>query len=207
VLFYARYAAGEVLVIDDLLTPDALQQLRTIALRAPQWEVKAGGYLGAFMEKGFAPAAVARLATELEAAMPRIFGRAALRIKRAPRARRRPDCSRSLRAGHTLSMFWGFKHNATGGTLIKAHADPAAINLNLWIAPDDDVYTGQHARGGLIVYNKSSARKGMEDHRLVNKCLTRSFRTRAPSIRACCCCCRCWLLAQHLPHMGRAERL
>ena len=107
----AQFREG-VAVIDNLLTDEALHELRTLGVHSTVWnEVKAGGYLGALpQEDGFAPPVIAKLARDLERLLPRIFD------------------------VHTLLMFWGFKHDtvrAPNG--IKAHADTAAINLNFWV--------------------------------------------------------------------------
>ena len=60
--------------------------------------------LSALQEDGFTPAVVARLASQLEVALPSVFG------------------------NHTLSMAWGYKYDsggagAAGAAGIGAHAD------------------------------------------------------------------------------------
>ena len=128
------YLAGEVLVLDDFLSKDALAELLRLGLESTNWNsVKAGGYLGGFTSDGFAPPVVAQLALDLEAAMPRVL------------------------AAHSLLMFWGFKHDTTRTRSyhgIKAHADTAAVNLNFWVTPDE-ANLDPHS-GGLIVYRASA---------------------------------------------------
>lgn len=137
----SSYEAGEVVVLDEFLTPDALDELRRLGLESTNWNsVKAGGYIGAFTTDGFAPPVVAQLALDLEQAMPRV-----------------------LRA-HSLLMFWGFKHDTVRTRAyhgIKAHADTAAVNLNFWVTPDEANL--DPSSGGLIVYERVSTPESFKD--------------------------------------------
>jgi hypothetical protein len=136
----ASYLRGDIVVMDGFLTAPALAELLRLGLEAPNWlRVKAGGYIGAFGSDGFAPPVVARLASELEAAMPRVFG------------------------PHSLLMFWGFKHDTTLTRPyygIKPHADTAAVNLNFWVTPDE-ANTNPEG-GGLVLYDRMTPR--MDKH-------------------------------------------
>jgi hypothetical protein len=115
------------IVIDDLLTPEALAALRAFCLRADVWKSPyANGYLGAFPEHGFAPPILAQIAEELRAAYPAII------------------------ADHPLLHFWAFKYDSTLHG-IPAHADFAAVNVNFWITPDEANLDRDH--GGLVVWN------------------------------------------------------
>ena len=55
-------------------------------------------------------------------------------------------------------MAWGFKHD-TAETRpyygIKAHADQAAVNFNLWVTPDSANL--EPGSGGLVVYSRRAA--------------------------------------------------
>lgn len=129
------YLAGEVVILDDFLTGDALRHLRRLACGAPVWhESKPRGYLGAYDHGGFAPSCVARLASELSEAMPNVFEHA------------------------TLNRFWGYKYESMPvragdvGSGICAHVDPAQINANFWLTEDSANLDA--ASGGMVVWSK-----------------------------------------------------
>jgi len=108
-----RTARPQIVVIDNLLTPEALQKLRRFCLDSTVWrKVYDGGYLGAFPEHGFAPLLLAQIAEELRAVYPDIIG------------------------DHPLLHFWAFKYDSSLRG-IKTHADFAAVNVNFWITPDE----------------------------------------------------------------------
>jgi tetratricopeptide (TPR) repeat protein len=120
--------ANPVVVIDDFLTPSALDGLRRFCNDSTIWrEVYEGGYLGAFPEHGVACPLLAQIARELQQSYPRIFG------------------------SHPLLQIWAFKY---GSRLegIPLHADFAAINVNFWITPDEANLDPAH--GGLVIWDK-----------------------------------------------------
>ena len=120
-------ATPKLVVIDDLLTPEALDALRRFCWRSTVWNSNyPGGYLGAFPEDGFAPALLAQLSEEFRARFPLIF-------------RRLP-----------LKLWWAFKCDA-GAPGIGIHADFAAVNVNFWITPDDANLDAES--GGLRIWN------------------------------------------------------
>jgi len=123
---------GEVVVIDNFLTMPALQALKEVGLEAQFWHAtRLNNYVGAMDDDGFGPDVLARLANELEEAMPDVFD------------------------GHTLLMHWGFKHDTELGPHgIAAHADTAAVNLNFWVT--DDHANLDDKSGGLVVFDKRS---------------------------------------------------
>ena len=75
--------------------------------------VKEGGYLGAYLREGFASPVLLRLAEELRAALPGVFGE------------------------HQLTQLWAYKYAQRSPRGTALHADQAAVNVNLWITPDD----------------------------------------------------------------------
>jgi hypothetical protein len=98
-----------------------------------------GGYLGSFIDAEFNAPLLLQLAEELQAALPELLG------------------------GHQLTMAWAFKYgnNETdweGPPGIKAHADEAAINLNLWLSADD-ANLEDGTGGGLRVYTTQAPRE------------------------------------------------
>ncbi len=115
---YRSHAPG-IAWFDGLLTPRALAALRRFCLASTIWNEfrYSNGYLGAFLDRGFACPLLLQIAQELAAALPDIF------------------------AGHPIAKMWAFKYDSrpqvkgVGG--IPIHADFAAVNVNFWITPDD----------------------------------------------------------------------
>ena len=107
-------AAGQLKaeVIDDFLTPDALEQVRKFCLESTVWRHPYKfGYVGAFPQDGFATISLFAVAEELEAALGEAFD------------------------GYQLAQWWAFEYDARlPGTDI--HGDDADFSLNLWITPD-----------------------------------------------------------------------
>jgi tetratricopeptide (TPR) repeat protein len=123
-------AQPQIVVIDDLLTKEALAKLRRFCLESTVWrQVYDGGYLGAFPEHGFAPPLLAQIAEELRATYPRII------------------------EDYPLLHFWAFKYDSSLNG-IKVHADFAAVNVNFWITPDEANLDPEH--GGLVVWDKAA---------------------------------------------------
>ena len=126
-----RYATSDagILVIDDLLSADALNELRRLCLESTIWfdDRHLGGYLGAMLRDGFSAPVLLRIADELKRRMPEIF--------------------RDL----PLAQMWAYKYNSLlEGTAL--HADSAAINVNFWITPDEANLS--EGRGGLVVFDQ-----------------------------------------------------
>ena len=120
----------KLVVIDNLLTPQALAALRRFCLESTIWrKTYPRGYLGAFPESGFACPLLAQIAEEFRTTFPAIFG------------------------AHPLVYLWGFKYDSRHHG-IEVHADQAAVNVNFWITPDDANLDPDH--GGLIVWDKAA---------------------------------------------------
>jgi tetratricopeptide (TPR) repeat protein len=125
-----RTAQPQIVVIDDLLTAEALEKLRRFCLDSTVWRaIYEGGYLGAFPEHGFAPPLLAQIAEELRATYPVIIG------------------------DHPLLHFWAFKYDSSLRGIAK-HADFAAVNVNFWITPDEANLDPEH--GGLVVWDAAA---------------------------------------------------
>ena len=119
-----------IVVIDDLLTPRALEALRRYCRGSDFWHAAySQGYLGAFPESGFAAPLLAQVAEELSATFPEIF------------------------AGHPLRYHWGFKYDSRLDG-IGIHADEAAVNVNFWITPDEA--NRDPEGGGLVIWDKAA---------------------------------------------------
>ena len=125
-----RASNNQLVVIDNLLTPEALAKIRRFCLGSNIWrQTYSDGYLGAFPEHGFAAPLLAQIADEFRDTFPAIFG------------------------GHPLRYLWAFKYDSAMSG-IKIHADEAAVNVNFWITPDEANLDPGH--GGLVVWDKAA---------------------------------------------------
>jgi Tfp pilus assembly protein PilF len=117
----------KIVVVDDLLTPAALDGLRRFCWGSTVWQFAySEGYLGAFPEDGFAPPLLAQVSEELRASFPHI-------LRELP-----------------LKLWWAFKCDSRLSG-IGVHADFAAVNVNLWITPDDANLDAES--GGLVIWD------------------------------------------------------
>jgi tetratricopeptide (TPR) repeat protein len=125
-----RHKRPQIVVIDNLLTDEALGKLRRFCWGSTIWRmIYEGGYLGATPEHGFACPLLAQIAEELRTTYPAIFG------------------------GHPLLHSWAFKYDSRLSG-IKLHADFAAVNVNFWITPDEANLDPQS--GGLVVWDAAA---------------------------------------------------
>jgi hypothetical protein len=125
-----RASDPAIVVIDDLLSAEALQELRRYCLGSDVWHTAyAQGYLGAFPESGFAAPLLAQVAEELSTTFPEIF------------------------ADHPLRYHWAFKYDSSLDG-IGIHADEAAVNVNFWITPD--AANRDPEGGGLVIWDKAA---------------------------------------------------
>jgi tetratricopeptide (TPR) repeat protein len=117
-------------VIDNFLSPDALEQLRKFCLESTVWRHPYKfGYVGAFPQDGFASISLFSVAEQLEAALGEAFD------------------------GYQLAQWWAFEYDARlPGTDI--HGDDADFSLNLWITPDSANL--DPTTGGLVVWDKTA---------------------------------------------------
>lgn len=122
-----RESRPQVVVVDNLLTEDALAALRRFCLGSNVWRTAYdSGYIGAFPEHGFSAPLLAQIAEEFRTVFSGICG--ALPLKYA----------------------WAFKYDSTMPG-VHIHADDAAVNVNFWITPDDA--NRDPERGGLLVWD------------------------------------------------------
>ena len=120
----------EVQVIDDFLTPDALDQLRRFCLESTVWRHPYPfGYVGAFPQHGFASVSLFAIAEEFLTAMGEPF------------------------ADFQLAAWWAFVYDTKlPGTDI--HGDDADYSLNIWITPDSANLDPES--GGLVMWDKKA---------------------------------------------------
>ena len=122
----------EIMYVDNLLTPEALEGMRRFCLEATIWKKEyENGYLGAFIGDGFASPLLFQIAEELRLRFPGIFKE------------------------HRLTQAWSFKHDSARRGL-GMHADAAAVNVNFWITPDEANLDPDS--GGLVVWDKEAPR-------------------------------------------------
>ena len=120
----------KIVVIDNLLTDEALAALRRYTLGSNIWHTSySQGYLGAFPESGFAAPILAQVAEELAETFRDIF------------------------AAHPLRYHWAFKYDSSLDG-IGIHADEAAVNVNFWITPDTANLDPES--GGLVIWDKAA---------------------------------------------------
>jgi len=128
---YRDHAFGLV-VVDDFLSPEALTKLREFCLDSTVWSSNRYAYnrLGAFFRDGFNNAVLVSIGTQLAERLPNVIG-----------------------DRHKLLQIWGFKYAARQPRL-AAHADFAAVNVNLWITPDGA--NRDPTTGGMDIYDVSA---------------------------------------------------
>lgn len=119
-----------VVVIDDFLSPEALQSLLRFCRESTIWASNryAHGRLGSLFFTGFNAPLVLQIAEEIRDAFPLLIGER-----------------------HPLRQLWAFKNTGILPGDSSIHADFAAVNVNFWITPDD---ANLHPNaGGMVVYD------------------------------------------------------
>lgn len=119
-----------VVVIDDILSPEALARIRQLLLESTlfyqaKMPLKFGGYAGAYIDDGLHDRILLALAFELNKALPRIM------------------------KDNPLRYLWAYKYDSEYSG-ISTHADEAAVNVNIWLTPDEAVL--DRDSGGLVVF-------------------------------------------------------
>ena len=119
-----------IVVIDDVLSTQALTRIRQVLLESTVWyQTKLpktfGGYTGAYIDDGLYKRILLKLVVELRAQLPDIL------------------------SDHPLNYLWAYKYDSDYNG-ITLHADEAAVNVNLWITPDEANL--DPTSGGLVVF-------------------------------------------------------
>tara|TARA_B100000700_G_scaffold172033_1_gene189989 strand:- start:253 stop:1827 length:1575 start_codon:yes stop_codon:yes gene_type:complete len=118
----------EVLVIDNFLTSEALHEIQKFCRNANIFKYPyTNGYVGAFLTKGLSNKFILKLSEDLRYTYSKIF--------------------KEMR----LSQAWIYKYDSTKKG-INIHADPAGINVNFWVTPNEGNLNPNN--GGLKVWNK-----------------------------------------------------
>ncbi len=101
-------------VIDNFLTPGALEKLRLYCAGSTIWRRNYdAGYIGATPEDGLACPLMAQIAEEIRTTFPQIIGM------------------------HDFRYLGAFKYDSELSTGTNIHADNSAVNVNFYIAPDE----------------------------------------------------------------------
>ena len=122
----AQFDAQGAIVVDDLLTPDALDSLQRFLLESTIWHdfSHIDGFVASYLEDGLACPLLLQIADELRRAFPDILG------------------------AHRLSQAWAFK-GLRPQSAVDVHADDAAVSVNFWVTPTHANLKPE--RGGLVV--------------------------------------------------------
>lgn len=124
----ATFSGGEQSAtwLNAVLTPEALTRLRKFLLESTIWHdfSHIGGFVATYLEDGLACPLVLQIAAELRAALPETLG------------------------PHPLTQAWAFKAFEESAA-VAAHADDAAVSVNLWLTPDEANL--DRSGGGLVV--------------------------------------------------------
>jgi hypothetical protein len=117
-----------VVVIDNVLTPSALESLRRFCVESTIWFENRYrfGRLGTFFRDGFNCPLLVQLAEEFRAAFSKVI------------------------RGHALEQLWAFKYEAKQPTTLP-HADFAVVNVNIWLTSEQANMDPD--TGGMIIYD------------------------------------------------------
>jgi len=125
-----RDSDPQLVVIEDFLTPEALEKLRAYCAGSTIWRRNYdAGYIGGTPEDGLACPLMAQIAEEIRSTFSGILGE------------------------HRFRYLGAFKYDSTLSTGTNIHADNAAINVNFYIAPDTANLDPES--GGMDVWNVS----------------------------------------------------
>ena len=118
-----------IIVIDDLLSQEALEKLRSYCWGSTIWrETHPEGYLTAMPEHGLVCPLIAQIDEDMRATYPGILG------------------------AHQLRYLWAFKYDSQLSG-VGTHADPSVVTFNFWITADEANLDPEH--GGLTVWDVS----------------------------------------------------
>jgi hypothetical protein len=121
-----QFDAQGAIIVDDLLTPQALDSLQRFLLESTIWHdfSHIDGFVASYLEDGLACPLLLQIADELRRAFPDILGK------------------------HPLSQAWAFK-GLKAQSAVDVHADDAAVSVNFWVTPT--AANLNPGRGGLVV--------------------------------------------------------
>ena len=148
-----KFLRGEVVVVDEFLSPWAVEAVYRFCLEATLYFDYKPGYLGAYLEDGFMSDVLHQITQEMREAMPNII------------------------SDQPLVNFWSYKYSndvseqiavtadgrSNGRTSgIRLHSDAAKVNLNLWVTPDDANL--DPSTGGLTIWDYAVSTQEQFEH-------------------------------------------
>jgi hypothetical protein len=117
----------EMVVVDELLTVEALRTLQKFLLESTIWfHVKQNGYIGTYLDDGLSCPLLLQITEDLRSTFPCIF------------------------KDHQLTRLWAYKYDSQLSG-INIHADDAEVNVNFWVTPHSANLNPN--TGGLIIYD------------------------------------------------------
>ena len=119
-----------IVIVDDFLSPAALDGLRRFCLESTVWSGNryAHGRLGCLFLAGFNCPLLMQVAEEIRDSFPRLIG---------------PE--------RPWRQLWGFKSSSRLPADSTLHADFAAVNVNFWITSEEANL--DRSSGGLVIYD------------------------------------------------------
>jgi tetratricopeptide (TPR) repeat protein len=122
----AQYREAGAIIIDGVLTPQALDSVRRFLLESTIWHdfSHIEGFVASYLEDGLACPLILQIADELRHALPDVLGEL------------------------PLCQAWAFK-GLKAQSAVDAHADDATASVNFWVTPTDANLDPEH--GGLVV--------------------------------------------------------
>ena len=129
--------APNIVVVDDVMSESALEEIYRMCKEDTIWFDNRGGYLGANARRGFHHPVLWQVSEALKSTFPKIFG---------------PQ--------DNLTQYWAYNYHQLDPEertkrddpmepRIGIHSDPATVNLNIWLTPDEANLDKDS--GGLIV--------------------------------------------------------
>ena len=129
--------APNIVVVDDVMSEPALEEIYRMCKEDTIWFDNRGGYLGANARRGFHHPVLWQVSEALKSTFPKIFG---------------PQ--------DNLTQYWAYNYHQLDlkertkrddpmEPRIGIHSDPATVNLNIWLTPDEANLDKES--GGLIV--------------------------------------------------------
>ena len=119
-----------IVVIDNILSQSTLSSIHSILLESTifyqtKMPHKFGGYAGSYIDDGMHSKIMMQLAFKLKKYIPHIMKQ------------------------HDLKYMWAYKYDERYNG-IQTHADQAAVNVNIWLTPDDANLDKES--GGLVIF-------------------------------------------------------
>jgi hypothetical protein len=120
-----------IVTVDNLLSKEALSKIQKLLMESTVWyqtkmPLKFGGYVGAYIDDGLYDKILLQLAFELNQKLPQIM------------------------KNHYMKYLWAYKYDSTIASGINIHADQAAVNVNIWLTPEDANL--DKTNGGLVIF-------------------------------------------------------